>query len=133
MGGWAAKQNPGIMPTSAERRKAQRFPLDLPLNVKWGKEGQEVEESGEVRDISASGVYFRLSSTPTPESKLELYVRLKMEGAPEGGVLLHCVGTVMRIDSEAAEQVGVAARIDRYRFLRPGAELAQAFPEKTSG
>ena len=121
------------MPTSADRRRAQRFPLGLPLNVKWGKEGQEIEESGEVRDISASGVYFRLSKTPTLESKLELYVRLKMEGAPEGGVLLHCVGTVMRIDSEQAEQVGVAARIDRYRFLRPGAELAGAFPEKIVG
>jgi hypothetical protein len=90
-----------------------------------------MEEAGAVRDISASGVYFKLSSTPTPESKLELYVRLNVEGAPAGGVLLHCVGTVLRIDSEEQEQVGVAARIDRYRFLRPGAELAGAFPEKS--
>jgi hypothetical protein len=108
------------MPTTEERRRAQRFPLDLPLNVKWGKEGEEMEEAGQVRDISASGVYFTVSHGLEPESKLEFYVRLKVEGAPEGGVLLHCVGSVMRVEAKSSDRVGVAARIDRYRFVRPG-------------
>jgi len=119
------------MPSAAERRRAQRFPLDLPLNVKWGKEGEEVEEAGEVRDISATGVYFQLNRSISPESKLEFYVRLKVEGAAEGGVLLHCVGSVMRVESKDQEQVGVAARIDRYRFVRPGTEAAEVLSAKT--
>ncbi|MCI0457266.1 MAG: PilZ domain-containing protein [Gemmataceae bacterium] len=113
------------MPTAEERRRAQRFPLELPVKVKWGREGEEVQEPGTVRDISANGIYFLLSHDLQPESKVEFYVRLRVEGAPEGGVLLHCVGSVVRVENRDPERIGVAARIDRYRFLRPG-ELPEA-------
>ena len=108
------------MPTTDERRRAQRFPLQLPLKVKWQEESADLAEPAALRDISASGVYFMVSHDLKPESKVEFYVRLKTEGSPSGGVLLHCVGSVVRVDSKDKEQVGVAARIDRYRFLRPG-------------
>ncbi len=108
------------MPTTEERRRSHRFPLDLPLKVKWSQEGEEGQEPGKVRDISANGVYFVFSHDLKPESKVEFYLRLKVEGAPEGGALLHCVGRVLRLDSREPERVGVAARIDRYRFLCPG-------------
>lgn len=79
-----------------------------------------MQEPGTIRDISANGVYFVLSRDLKPESRLEFSVRLNVEGAPRGGVLLQCVGSVVRVESKEAQRIGVAARIERYRFLRPG-------------
>ena len=107
-----------------ERRRAQRFPLDLPLEVRWREEEEDIHRVATIRDISASGVYFTVDREIEPEGKVEFYVRLQVEGAPPGGVLLHCVGSVLRVESkdDQSKKMGVAARIDRYRFLRPGEE-----------
>lgn len=118
------------MPTAEDRRKAQRFPLELPLKVKWGENGEPIQEPGTVRDISANGVYFLLEHELKAESKVEFYIRLKVEGAPEGGVLLHCVGSVVRVETRDQQHIGVAARIDRYRFLRPGEVPEGALPDE---
>lgn len=108
------------MAAAEERRKAQRFPLELPLTASWSQRGEEVQEPGTIRDISSSGVYFVVSRDLKPESKLQLSIRLNVEGAPVGGVLLECVGSVVRVESKEADRVGVAARIERYRFQRLG-------------
>jgi len=107
---------------SAERRRSQRFPLDLPLEVKWQGTGGEMQKAAAIRDISASGIYFMVDQPLEPESKVEFYVRLQVEGGPRSGVLLHCLGSIVRVESEDPKKprVGVAARIDRYRFIRPG-------------
>lgn len=110
------------MQSTDERRRAQRFPLALPLEVKWQENRGEVKEAATIRDISATGIYFLFDHDLPPESKVEFYVRLEVEGAPGGSVLLHCIGSVVRVEPVQGEpeHVGVAARIDRYRFLRPG-------------
>lgn len=109
------------MLTSEERRRAQRFPLSLPLQVKFQENSGEVQQPATIRDISATGVYFLFDRDLPREGKLEFYVRLEVEGAPAGGVLLHCVGSIVRIEPAGTEgRVGVGARIDHYRFLRPG-------------
>lgn len=119
------------MPAIEERRRAQRFPLALPLKVKWGTNGEVAQGAGTIRDISANGVYFLLSHDLKPESQVEFYVRLQVEGTPEGGVLLHCVGSVVRVETPDPERIGVAARIDRYRFLRAGETPEESFPEES--
>lgn len=108
------------MPTASERRKAQRFPLQLPLQVGWRETEGSVQKSASIRDISANGIYFKLDSRLAEDSKVEFYVRLEIEGAPGGGVWLHCVGSIVRVEPEETGSVGVGARIDRYRFLQPG-------------
>jgi len=107
------------MIASTERRRAQRFPLTLPLEVKLQEQSGEIRQPANVRDISATGVYFLLDRELQPASKVEFFVRLNIEGAPSGGVLLHCVGSIVRVERKDGD-VGVAARIDRYRFVRPG-------------
>lgn len=109
------------MLSGEERRRAQRFPLQLPLEVKWHETSGDIQKPATIRDISATGIYFLVDRDLQPESKVEFYVRLDVEGAPGGGVLLHCVGSVVRVEpvEEAAERVGIAARIERYRFVRP--------------
>ncbi len=105
-----------------DRRRTQRFPLDLPLEVKTG----EQQKPATLQDISANGIFFMVDRELSPESKVEFYVRLQIEGAAEG-VLLHCVGSVVRVVPNPAEpgKVGVGARIERYRFLRPGETPAE--------
>jgi hypothetical protein len=109
------------MVTAEDRRRTQRFPLDLPLEVKWREQAGEAHKPAILQDISANGVFFMVDRQLQPDSKLEFYVRLQIEGAPEA-VLLHCVGSVVRTVPNPAEpgKIGVGARIERYRFLRPG-------------
>jgi len=116
------------MPTADERRRAQRFPLHLPLTLKWQEERGEVPEPATSQDISASGVYFLVSHDLKPESKVEFYVRLT-EGFENGGVMLHCVGSVVRVDSKESDRLGIAVRIDRHRFMRPGEAPGEAGAE----
>ena len=75
-----------------ERRRAQRFPLDLPMEVKWQEETEVIQKLASIRDISASGVYFTVDREVRPESKIEFYVQLQMEGAEKGGVLCTALG-----------------------------------------
>ena len=115
-----------------DRRRAQRFPLDLPLEVKWKELAGDHQEAATIRDISASGIYFLVDHDMKPDSKVEFYVKLQVEGAPGGGVLLHCIGSVVRVDpkEDDPEHLGVAARIDRYRFLRPGQSPEEVSPDE---
>ncbi|MFQ5817069.1 MAG: PilZ domain-containing protein [Terriglobia bacterium] len=119
-----------MIPTT-ERRRAQRFPLELPLEIKWGEAAGEALRPADLRDISATGIYFTVDRELQPESKVEFFVRLNVEGAPPGGVLLHCVGSIVRVEHQGTN-VGVAARIDRYRFVRPDEASRDVKPEQAN-
>jgi len=118
------------MVTAEDRRRTQRFPLDLPLEVKWREQAGEAHKPAVLQDISANGIFFMVDRALQPDSKLEFYVRLQIEGAPEA-VQLHCVGSVVRVVPNPAEpnKVGIGARIERYRFLRPGETLPEGAAE----
>lgn len=99
-----------------DRRRNQRFPLNLPVRLKWSQHGRKVEQTGALQDISSIGVYFLLSGDVEPHGRVEFEVPLQIEGAPEGGVLLQCIGRVVRVESKEPEQKGVAVSIYRYRL-----------------
>jgi len=109
------------MMTAEDRRRTQRYALDLPLEVKLREPAGETQKAAVLQDISSNGIFFMVDRQLQPDSKIEFYVRLQIEGAPEA-VLLHCVGSVVRVVPNSAEpnKVGIGARIERYRFLRPG-------------
>ena len=106
-----------------ERRQNQRFPLDLPLTVNWRDDNGEKRAETKVNNISSSGIYFRLPRKVDEKSKLEFYVRLRGRDVSGPGVLLHCLGSIVRMDpvgpAEGKADLGVAVHIDSYRFLRP--------------
>jgi hypothetical protein len=108
-----------LPPTKEARRKA-RFPLELPLTASWSWSREGEGEPGTIRDISSNGVYFVLSRDLKPEGRVEFSVRLNVKGAPKGSVLLQCVGNVVRVERKEGGHIGVAAHIERYRFLRLG-------------
>ena len=114
------------MATADERRQNQRFPMELPVELNLGKvEGESgLPSAATVRDISSTGVYFYAPEKMEDGGKVEFFVRLQEPGGSMPGVFLHCLGSIIRTDTQAPEsghegQVGVAVHIDRYRFLRP--------------
>ena len=99
-----------------EKRRATRFPMALPLIL--AKQAEASDELAQTRDVSSGGVYFEVAEAPTPGSRLEFVLTLPTEITLTGPVQIRCVGKVVRVDHGAGRQVGVAATIDRYEFVR---------------
>ena len=78
----------------------------------------EAEEMAQTRDVSSGGVYFEVGEAPQPGSRLEFVLTLPTEITLTGPVQIRCVGKVVRVDHGMGRQIGVAATIDRYEFLR---------------
>jgi len=104
------------MNTLPERRRARRYSVALPLRVVKLR-SRKVDVSGETCNVSSAGALFVMAGAP-PAEGTEIEFRLTMRGSS----LLHCKGRVIRIEETVgAENFGVAATIDRYRFVRPDA------------
>jgi hypothetical protein len=78
----------------------------------------EAVEMAQTRDVSSGGVYFEVGEAPQPGSRLEFVLTLPTEITLTGPVQIRCVGKVVRVDHGMGRQIGVAATIDRYEFLR---------------
>ena len=80
----------------------------------------EVQLRGRMRNLSAKGAYFVLDGSVEPGAAIEFLVTLQEGVGQEQGVKLRRRGHVVRLDNQVAsgKQVGVAATIDRYQFLR---------------
>ncbi len=102
----------------SERRRAQRFALQLPVRVVRFRQ-KEVEIRSETLDLSSVGAYFLAPKRELqPGYPIEFFVTL--EQSPGKPVELRCRGRVIRVekrDEDGAE--GVGASIDRYQFVRP--------------
>jgi hypothetical protein len=98
-----------------EKRRATRFPMALPVIL---ARPAEAEEMAQTRDVSSGGVYFEVAEAPSPGSRLEFVLTLPTEITLTGPVQIRCVGKVVRVDHGLGRQVGVAATIDRYEFMR---------------
>lgn len=100
-----------------ERRRARRYSVALPLRV-LKLRSRKVDVQGETCNVSSSGALFVISGAP-PSEGTEIEFRLAMRGS----ALLHCKGRVTRIEQTiGAGTFGVAATIDRYRFVHPDAQ-----------
>src|SRR5262249_40426863 len=100
-----------------EQRRSQRFQLALPLMLVRGSRG-EINRSGETRNLSSTGVYFVVGEAVELGSLLEFFVTLPGELSLAGSVRLFCRGKVTRVELQGQSQVGVAATIERYEFVR---------------
>ena len=95
-------------------RSAVRFPVRLAirLQTEWGEQVDAMTE-----DVSANGLLFRGQGLPGVDSRIEFTMR--MPGPIMGSVqdvLIHCVGRVVRHQSQSNDDVA-AAVIDEY-FLK---------------
>ena len=100
----------------AEKRRARRFPMALPVALM--RPGETTEEPVQTRDISSGGIYFQMAEAPQPGSRMEFILTLPSEITLTGPVQIRCFGKVLRVDRGGSRQIGVAATIERYEFLR---------------
>lgn len=82
-----------------------------------------VSAAGEVltecKDVSSHGVYFFLEQPINSGSSLELTLTLPPEITQGEPVRVRCEAHVQRTEAAGEGRVGIAAKIERYRFL-PG-------------
>lgn len=107
-----------------ERRISRRFLMRLPLTVRWTDENVVGEAATESREVSSRGLYFHLPKSLRSGSPVEIVMTLPHELTQAGPVRVRCLGRVLRSSPEHSGEVGVAAAIERYEFMRNGEHAA---------
>lgn len=104
---------------AADKRRAQRFPMALPVAVKLNELGGG-ETAVKTKDISSSGVYLEFGTPVDVGSSLEFVLTLPAEITKGQSVRVKCRGKVVRVEKHGTDGmvVGAAATIERYEFLR---------------
>jgi hypothetical protein len=100
-----------------ERRSRKRYPLKLPLSVRPTGISAPGEILTECRDVSSHGVYFYLHQPLNSGLPLEITLTLPPEITGSEPVRVRCEARVQRAETSAGGRVGIAAKIERYRFL----------------
>jgi len=102
-----------------ERRSRKRYPLKLPVTVRPPGVSAGGEIRTESKDVSSHGVYFVMENSLKSGSAVEILLTLPSEITRAEPVRVRCEARVQRSENIAEGRVGVAAEIERYRFL-PG-------------
>lgn len=111
-----------MLPTT-EQRRSKRFDLRLPIElVRSG--GAAIGKMTETRNLSSGGVLFASESQLPVGEQIEYFITLPT-GKPSGGLRLHCMGKILRLEPrtsrsprERERPFNVAATLERYEFVR---------------
>jgi len=106
-----------------ERRVTIRFPLKLPMTVRWTTPTGIAEVQTESQDVSSGGVYFCLPKQIEASSPVEIVMMLPNEITLVGRMQVCCEGRVRRTQLLELNRVGVAAQIEHYEFLRERTDM----------
>lgn len=114
-----------IMPVhNEERRIAPRFPMRLPMKVKFFDE-RPFEESTFTRDVSSSGVFFYLDgyvqNHPGERESIEFTLTLPLTSALAQEIRVRYTAEVVRVEALPDGKLGVAAKTSRHEFVGTGA------------
>jgi hypothetical protein len=105
------------LPTK-DRREANRFPIRLPLTIRWSGRNHFSEVATVSSNVSARSVYFLMSHPVEAGVPIEIVMTLPHELTRAGPVRVRCLGRVQRTEPFAEGRLGVVAAIERYEFLR---------------
>jgi hypothetical protein len=107
-----------------ERRISRRIASPLTFWI-WPSTARTADAiPAELEDISASGVYFWAEKPLEMAAPLRMILSLQMGRAQSDPVVVVVSGTVIRVDAPRDDgHHGVAASIERYHVLEPGATL----------
>jgi hypothetical protein len=105
-----------------ERRKARRYEIFLPVQVCQSRHRIAEFSTGQLRDVSRSGIFFHSSVPVETGSGLELTFSLPAERDRGLSVLVRASAKALRVSElpgEVSPLYAVAATIDRIDFVRP--------------
>ena len=112
-----------------ERRKARRYEVYLPVQVCMSRHRPAEFHTGQLRDVSRTGIFFHSHVLMDPGTGVELTFALPGEKERGMSVLVRASAKALRISplaGEASPLYGVAATIDRIDFVRPVAASSAA-------
>ena len=102
-----------------ENRRYRRYVLELPVRLR--RKRPAAEPTAVTRDVSCRGAYFKLERPLAVGSSLEFTLVLPGPPGQAQEVLVHCQGTVVRLERLRAEKRwGIGATIKFYEFVRNG-------------
>lgn len=105
-----------------ERRMARRYEVYLPVQVCLPRQRPAEFHTGQLRDVSRTGIFFHSHVPIDPGTGVELTFALPGERDRGMSVLVRASAKAIRVDSingEITPMFGVAASIDRIDFVRP--------------
>ncbi len=107
------------MAEETEKRKAKRFPINLPVQISVVG-GKRVARVTKTSNISSGGVCFPSAKEVKVGGKIEFSITLADGAIP---VQISCFGKVLRIEESPEKDSEmpylVTATIERYKFIRP--------------
>jgi hypothetical protein len=96
----SARNEPGTMSVPAERRKAVRYLLEVPLVFRWqGAGDKRLQGDGVTRDLSAKGAYVLSVTSPPVEAVVDVEVYLLGFREPKSRIKARM--KVSRVDDRA--------------------------------
>ncbi len=110
-----------------ERRKARRYEVYLPVQVCMSKHRPLEFHTGQLRDVSRTGIFFHSDVPIESGTGLELTFSLPAERERGTSVLVRASARTLRslqLPGEVTPVFGVAVAIDRIDFVRPVAASA---------
>ncbi len=109
-----------------ERRKAQQFPIQMPVTVKYMQTGH-YEFTGVSRDLSASGMFLHTDSNIEAGAQVEVILTLPSK-TPEQ-ITVEVRGTVVRV--ERSSPPGIAIKFEKLVILpEPWSALPASRPAR---
>jgi len=105
-----------------ERRKARRYEVYLPVQVCLSKQRPAEFHTGQLRDVSRSGIFFHSHVPIAAGAGVELTFSLPGERDRGMSVLVRASAKAIRVSELSGEVTplyAVAASIDRIDFVRP--------------
>lgn len=104
-----------------EARGAQRYPVQLPVRIAGASSARgQIAVSD---NVSAAGIYIRTKTKFTVGAHVQMEITLPAEViGTRKPVKVRCQGRVIRTDVASDKTTGLACIIDRYRFIRSGAQ-----------
>lgn len=91
--------------------------MALPMKVRVKAQVAPLIETS-TRDISARGIYFRLAGGFELGTELECEVILPPELCQGNSIQVKCRGRIVRVERQEEGEIGVAATIDDYEFVK---------------
>ena len=105
-----------------ERRQGKRYPLSLPVQVRWKARGKRVGRAkGKTGDISSSGLLVVIPKPLPLGTTINVTIKLPVE-LTKVPVQLSCLGRVVR-KTRVGKGQGISAIIEDFQ-LRPSRQKA---------
>jgi hypothetical protein len=105
-----------------ERRKARRYEVYLPVQVCMSMHRPLEYYTGQLRDVSRTGIFFHSDVPIESGTGLELTFSLPAERERGTSVLVRASARTLRstqLPGETTPMYGIAVAIDRIDFVRP--------------